>query len=430
MDTGSASTSNLLQRLLPGDPSVFAHAKRTAALALEVAAELRIDARLHPVLEQAALLHHAPLPVEGRGGFYASKPAGPWSRQGRSDEAGAVRTVLAHFHGIPVEQADPLDVMLGGILKTCDVFDQRLERLPSEGTTVEGILNEMWARAEAGELRTEAAAALQVCSADVLSEFGDLPSRLAVNPAAADRVRRLLFMDRQCDPGRLESIAKDDAVLAGAVIRAANSSLYNPAMRISRLSLAISFMGSENTRNTMVAAVLRPLFVSAGLRRLWGHALQMAQFCEALAAASGKVQVEEAFLLGLVHDIGRLAIEHLPRVLVSRFARLVEHGCPPVHAELCVFQNEHGQIGNAVLRAWGFPEHISEAILHHHQPERSDAKLASFLYLAESIKGAEEDIPSPARVKACLERTGINGDTLRALSLAGRSLATILESHG
>ncbi len=404
---------------------LFSHCRRTAALAQELAAELHIDSRLLPVLEHAALLHHSP---EGDTGLPACA-----AQAGRPVSPGpppAVQEVLRNLRGHAADGGDRAYSTLSHIVKTCDLLDQRMEAAADgQPGTIDEILNELWEEVGRGRLGSEAVAALQVCSANILSELAEVPSRMTVNPVVAEQVRSLLLVKRDCDPSELESIAKNDPVLAASVIRIANSAIYNPSMRISRLAVAISFVGTEVVRNTLIAAVLRPLFVSAGLRRLWNHCLQTAQFCEALAVASGLLHPEEGFLLGLVHDIGRLAIQHLPRLLTGRYSRLVENGCPPAYAELVAFHCEHGQIGEAVLSAWGFPAHITEAVRNHHRPEQSPANNASLLYLAEWGLSAGEDLPSDARLRCSLERTGLSPDTLKALAFAGRPLAPLLATR-
>jgi HD-like signal output (HDOD) protein len=379
------------------------HAERTAALAATLAEELHIDDRLQPLLEQAALLDHDVSP----------------------DLPAQVREMLAHFQGRPTAQTEAVHATLSHIIRTSHLVDRRLERLDERPLTMAQILEEMWGEVEAGRIGPEAAAGLQVFSTNIMEKFGDLPGRLAVNPLIAEQVRRVLLLRRECTPEKLEELAKTDPVLAASVIRVANSAIYNPLMRISRLPVAISFVGVEAAANAMIAAALQPLYVSAGLRRLWLHSLQIAQYCEALAAASGLAHPEESFLLGLVHDVGRLAIHHLPQVLVDRCMRLVDRGCPPTYAETVVFQAEHGEIGEAVLGSWGFPASVVEAVRNHHRPELSSSKGASLLYLAEWGVQSGEDIPSPARFRYAIAQTGLDPATLKGLAAAGRPLAAL-----
>ena len=61
------------------------------------------------------------------------------------------------------------------------------------------------------------------------------------------------------------------------------------------------------------------------LHRLWNHSLDVAQAAEMLAGQSqGKIDPDEAFLAGLVHDIGRLAFAIIPAQFLQRFNRLTD----------------------------------------------------------------------------------------------------------
>jgi HD-like signal output (HDOD) protein len=78
-----------------------------------------------------------------------------------------------------------------------------------------------------------------------------------------------------------------------------------------------------------------------------------------------------------------------------------------VFAEMLLCGFEHGAIGAEVLRCWTFPEHLIEAVLHHHHPELGDSLLAAALYLAERMSGSREDIASPVRLGLAHDRLGI-----------------------
>jgi HD-like signal output (HDOD) protein len=162
--------------------------------------------------------------------------------------------------------------------------------------------------------------------------------------------------------------------------------------------------------------VLRPLFASAGLTRLWSHSVSAAQFSSALAGQTNVVGTEEGLILGLVHDFGAIAVQFAPRETRDSYARLVERGCPATYVERLLFGCDHGEIGADILAQWNFSDHLIEAVRFHHQPERSDCALAAFAYLVEFWSGLDEDLPSFHRVEDCLARTGLS---LEALTEAG-----------
>jgi putative nucleotidyltransferase with HDIG domain len=155
------------------------------------------------------------------------------------------------------------------------------------------------------------------------------------------------------------------------------------------------------------------LFSSVSLRDLWRHSLEVARVCERLATSAHGVNREEAFLAGLVHDIGRLTISRLPGARAA-YGRLLEKGCEPVIAELFLLGCDHGETGAEVLRLWDFPVHLVDAVANHHQPENARNQLALLLHLAESRCAPEESMPSPV-LRGAMDKVGVAPDFLESM---------------
>jgi HD-like signal output (HDOD) protein len=253
--------------------------------------------------------------------------------------------------------------------------------------------------------------------------LADVPGKLPVFPAAAREVMRLAVEPESTLSG-LEHLAKADAVLAGAVISSANSSLFGARQPITELRRAIAHLGTDLTRNVLLAAAMRPFFASARLRPLWVHSLDTAQTADRIAQMAGVMPSGEAFLTGLVHDIGRLAFLLAPADVTSRADRLLAAGCPVAAVERALFGADHAQFGALILGQWKFDARMIEAARFHHRPERSSGVHAALIYLAEFRGDADEDIPSFARLKsACgalqvdiTAATGVAFDQARAFS--------------
>jgi putative nucleotidyltransferase with HDIG domain len=137
--------------------------------------------------------------------------------------------------------------------------------------------------------------------------------------------------------------------------------------------------------------------------------LDVAQTAEMLAMhASLKLDPSQAFLAGLIHDIGRLAFAIMPLAFQERFQRLTDGGCPPVEVEMCLSGRCHGEVGSETLTQWNFPAEIIEAVRWHHRPERSELPLSSLLYLAEFVTESQEDLPSFVRMNTATRQAGIS----------------------
>jgi putative nucleotidyltransferase with HDIG domain len=214
-------------------------------------------------------------------------------------------------------------------------------------------------------------------------------------------------------PREMEAAASMDPVLAGRLIQTANSAYYSPRNPIGTIFNAVAFIGTETARRVLLAAAIRGNFASPQAHRLWNHSLDVAQTAELLAMhASVKIDPAQAFLAGLIHDIGRLAFAIMPLAFQERFQRLTDGGCPPVEVEMCLSGRCHGEVGGETLGQWKFPTDIVEAVRWHHRPERSPLPLASLLYLAEFITESQEDLPSYVRMNAAANMAGISMSTL------------------
>ena len=253
--------------------------------------------------------------------------------------------------------------------------------------------------------------------------LADVPGKLPVFPAAARDVMRLAVEPESTLSG-LEHLARADAVLAGAIISSANSSLFGARQPITELRRAIAHLGTDLTRNVLLAAAMRPFFANTRLRPLWVHSLDTAQTADRMAQKAGAMPSGEAFLTGLVHDIGRSAFLLAPAEVTSRADRLLAAGCPLAAVERALFGADHAEFGALILGQWKFDPRIVEAARYHHRPERSDSVHAALIYLAEFRGDADEDIPSFARLKsACAtlhvditSATGVAFDQGRAYS--------------
>jgi HD-like signal output (HDOD) protein len=153
------------------------------------------------------------------------------------------------------------------------------------------------------------------------------------------------------------------------------------------------------------------------LHQLWNHSLDVAQTAERLAMRSRmSLDPSEAFLAGLVHDVGRLAFSIMPPSFLERFYRLTDRGCPSVEVELCLSGLCHGEVGAQTLVQWKFPAPMVEGVRWHHRPERCSSAIASLLYLAEVVNESEEDLPSTIRMRAACRQTGTDPEALADLN--------------
>lgn len=265
--------------------------------------------------------------------------------------------------------------------------------------------------------------------ADVRQQLGlmnrpdveSLVERLPVFPASARQVLGLSG-PLEIDIEELETVAKSDSVLAGATIAAANSCLWSGRSPISSLERAIVHLGTDTTRNVLMAVALRVMFGQGEGQELWRHSAATARAAERLARISGSISTGEAFLAGLVHDVGRLVFAGARGEAAARATRLTRGGCPRMAVERVVFGVDHASLGAEILDRWKFTEALQHGVRLHHWPERGDSGLAHLIYAAEFRVDEVESLPSVARLKSSCAALGVSLDAVTGFGFENAAL--------
>jgi putative nucleotidyltransferase with HDIG domain len=402
------------QILLDGakmDIGVRAHCRRVATWSRELAGALGLSESERTLVERAALSHHVPeivLDDHARIHLLADIGLEESGDQSLLDED--ARLILSMFRGRR-EVSDPSIAKLIAVLEMSDDFDQFFEAEP----LFESEEPDECANSSVQTMMSY----LQVTSRADVSRVID---RLPIFPRAAKQVVKKVS-DPEVSVDELESVASLDPVLTGRLIQTANSAYYSPARPIGSIQHAIAYIGVDVTRKVLLASTIRGNFASMRLHQLWNHSLDVAQAAEELTRYSAtKMDPSEAFLAGLVHDIGRLAFSIMPARYLERFYRLTDGGCPPVQVELCLSGRSHAEVGAETLVQWKFPEWAVEAIRCHHSPERSSSPLASLLYIAEFVADSDEDLPSFTRLKSACRLAGIDADAIAQIDGKDRDI--------
>jgi HD-like signal output (HDOD) protein len=179
-----------------------------------------------------------------------------------------------------------------------------------------------------------------------------------------------------------------DQFLAGSVLRVANAAFFAPrgGRRVTQLQRAVARLGLDRVHDIVLSAALRQTIYrgdhAALMNALWREAIGVAVAMNLLAGAANKSH-EQAFVIGLLHDVGK-------PVLAGVLDRVLEHFEGEIHFdELAeeVFHLMHARAGAAIITGWGLPRSFAALVDHHHDPDPPPAlrELAGFLRLATLI---------------------------------------------
>lgn len=379
-----------------------AHCRRVAAAAGQLSRRLNWSGDRQKVLHEAAEVHH---------------------RLALSPDSRMLNRMILEVWGLPEplrpEDNGPTSMEMAQLLELCCFFVQRWEFIPYELCSFAEIVDELRFMAQDGFFDQAHVAGLSTVPRVSLQQVKAIVSSLPVFPAVATRAM-LLAANPNTSAAQMEELVVADPVLAGELLKTANSPLYAPSPPIRSIRQAVVFLGIHETSRILAAAAVRPLFRSRLLKPLWTHSLEVARMSEKLAFLSGKADPEEAFIAGLVHDVGRLALWKLPAHLSEEYGSLLEQGCEPMFAETLVCGFDHCAAGREVMEYWLMDPRITEAVAAHHHPERSTSPLAQVLYVAEYWTNSQEDLPSLARLQHAVRELNLSPEKMDPLSASRR----------
>lgn len=226
-----------------------------------------------------------------------------------------------------------------------------------------------------------------------LAELAQRVTQLPSLPKALMELMRLLrepdFSERQC-----VALIEHDQALAARLLRLANSAFYGVPGRVGSIGDAMRILGARTVLGALTAAAVYQQVQVAACPEFhfddyWRHTMATSMAARALANLLDR-DADEAFLAGLLHDVGQLVLASFnPEAAGRCIRRAGEDGLSMLEAESIELGFAHPQIGGMVARHWHFPEAICRAIELHHQPESAGGdgriSISGLVHVADKI---------------------------------------------
>ena len=202
-----------------------------------------------------------------------------------------------------------------------------------------------------------------------------------------------LLANPNTSAGELGKIISKDQGLVTKILRVANSPLYGLPRKVSTIEFAIVILGFTHIKNIVVALSAFEAFNSKNdekwdRKKFWAHSIMTATVAKNISEEIGYRKSGEAFIAGLLHDLGVSVIQRFFAKQFKEVIDLVENQkMRYLNAELKVLGLSHGEIGQYLSERWNLPESLGETIQHHHKPSESEDHkvVASIVHLADYL---------------------------------------------
>lgn len=234
----------------------------------------------------------------------------------------------------------------------------------------------------------------------------------------------------------LHKVIANDPALCSRVLKVVNSSFYGLPGQIGSINRAIVMLGLNAVKNIAISASLAKLFRGGQLcpnfaaKDLWTHSVSVGVSAKMIADELGMGVADEAFLAGLIHDIGvmvELQSDRNKLIDVITRTKIGSDGVPAgnmIEIERAVFGADHQQFGRGLCERWKFPKAFALVCGHHHNPielPSGGRSLAGLIYIADraaaGVKGGLRlDLPHTDVDASVMDEVGITHEQLERIT--------------
>jgi putative nucleotidyltransferase with HDIG domain len=201
-----------------------------------------------------------------------------------------------------------------------------------------------------------------------------------------------------------EIIAMDLAMTA-KILQLVNSAFFGIARQITHPTEAVQYLGVGTVRSLALSLHVFSCLDQAKLKnfsvaQLWRHSLATGQMARKIAQLerAEPAMADEAFVAGMLHDIGKLMLAaNMPDSYCQALMLAAETPMPLTQAEMTVFGASHADVGAYLLGLWGLPVSIVEAIALHHSPSRSAIRYFAPLAAVHAANILEQEFSNVAK---------------------------------
>lgn len=224
-------------------------------------------------------------------------------------------------------------------------------------------------------------AALTLKMSDVRAEGIEMLIDEIVNgiesiPQFPENIRRIQVLINDQDSS-MTDIAKQisiDPAMTADVLKIVNSSQFMLPNKVENLLSAVSLIGMKGLRDLILRYGAQKTLKFEGSKELWEHSHFVAFSAYSLARGRrlSKEIAEDAFMGGILHDIGKAVFANISTGLMERFHTIATSKDLPTKIIEDLFAGyNHAEIGARIAEKWNFPDSLVHGIRFHHDPQKA-----------------------------------------------------------
>ncbi len=223
----------------------------------------------------------------------------------------------------------------------------------------------------------------------ILGEVQGLPTL----PTMLGQINKLMLNPRTSAKEVGQLISSDPAI-ASRVLRVVNSSFYGFPNRITTITHGIVILGFNTVKSIVLSSCIFDVFKpdprKPGFDRtqFWKHSIGCGAAAKVLGRSIGYPSLEELFIAGLVHDVGKIILDQfMHEPFQDALVMAKEKNCLLVEAEEEVLGITHADIGASLFEMWNLSGGLVECTRFHHNPAlaNENMKHTSIIHLADIL---------------------------------------------
>lgn len=277
----------------------------------------------------------------------------------------------------------------------------------------------------------------------LLDDFGEIPTLPAIASAIMNKT-----LDENINARQIAEMVEKDQALAARVLRMANSAFYRRIKEISTIRGAVVLLGLNVLKSIILSVSVVNVFDNKNknaidLYKFWQHSIACAACARGVAAKSAPALAEDAFMAGLLHDIGKVILD---QVLCNQgeyrqvLDEMTHENRFIVEVERKIVGIDHASMGQHLTERWNLPPMLCTAIGGHHTlsggiEDPKAKKLCSIVHIADMITNhlglGLVDMPTGFIEPSLLKQMNLSSNDIQDISITLKEkIAQISEQMG